>query len=164
MDNSGNLSRRRFIVLASGLTLPAVWVGCRRDSGADADGEPPPAGGSLPPDDNTVSIALSDHPALATDGGYVTIAASGNAPDLLLVRNGARVHAFVNLCTHQACPLEPDSHAGVIRCDSNCGHGSLYSMAGELLQGPSESNLYEFESSLDPDTERLTIRLVLIEG
>ena len=165
MDNSRELSRRRFIALASGLALPVLVVGCRND----AKGDPPDAAGgrtAADPDADapSVSVALSDYPALAEDKGYATIAASGDMADVLLVRDGDTVHAFVNVCTHQACALEPDGEAGLIRCDRNCGHGSIYAMDGQVIQGPSQSDLYEYESEQDADGDHVTIWLVLKES
>ena len=163
MDNSRELSRRRFIALASGLALPVLVVGCRND----AKGDPPGTAGGRTAEDAdaaSVSIALSDYPALAEDKGYATLAASGDMADVLLVRDGDTVHAFVNVCTHQACALEPDGEAGLIRCDRNCGHGSIYAMDGRVLQGPSLSDLYEYESELDAGGDHVAIRLVLKES
>ncbi|MEO2003962.1 MAG: Rieske 2Fe-2S domain-containing protein [Candidatus Poribacteria bacterium] len=167
MDNSRELSRRRFIALASGLTLPVLVAGCRND----AKGDPPDAAGDRTAADAavdaavaSVSVALSDYPALAEDKGYATIAATGDMADVLLVRDGDSVHAFINVCTHQACALEPDGEAGLIRCDRNCGHGSIYAMDGRVIQGPSLSDLYEYESELDAGGDHVTIRPVLKES
>ncbi|MAF12395.1 hypothetical protein CMK11_18270 [Candidatus Poribacteria bacterium] len=147
MSDSRGLSRRRFIALASGLTLPAAWAGCRSR----------PASG----DGAAVSIKLADHPALGAEGGFVTLDSRGAAPAMLLVRDGEAVRAFANLCTHAACPLLPDAADGVIHCDRDCGHGSVYSMAGEVIHGPSTRSLYEFESALDETGVELTIQMVL---
>ena len=83
----------------------------------------------------------------------------------LSAASGCSGHAaFVNLCTHAACPLHPDAADNVIYCDRDCGHGSVYSMQGEVLQGPSERSLYEFKSELGQTGETLTVRLVLKEA
>jgi Rieske Fe-S protein len=112
-------------------------------------------------DGGALSVSLADHPDLGADGGFVTLEGKGAAPAMLLVRDGQTVRAFVNLCTHAACPLRPDAANGVIHCDRDCGHGSIYSMDGEVIQGPSERSLYEFESALDETGEELTIQMVL---
>ncbi len=162
MDDFRGVSRRHFITLASGLAAPLALAGCGRDSErrpakADADRSGPT------PDDEVV-IQLADHPSLAEDGGFVALPAAGQAPALLLVREGNAVRAFVNMCTHQACPLEPVRDDGVIYCDRNCGHGSIYSMAGELITGPSPRGLYEFQSRMVDDGQRVLVSLALKDG
>ncbi len=157
MHDSRRVSRRRFITLASGLALPATLTGCGRDKTHDVDSR-----GKSQAD--AITVQLADHPGLAGDGGFATLPATGPAPALLLVREGDVVRAFANICTHAACPLEPAPDEGVIYCDRDCGHGSVYSMAGDLIAGPSPRGLYEFESQVADGGESVLVRILLKAG
>ena len=162
MDDSRGVSRRHFIALTSGIALPIAFAGCRRDKPTEPRKSPAAVAG--PPPDDAIAVLVADHPELAKDGGFVTLEAAGAAPSLLLVREGDAVRVFANMCTHQSCALDPVEADGVIYCDRNCGHGSIYSMAGEVIAGPSLRSLYEFESWFVDDGQRVLLSLVLKEG
>jgi Rieske Fe-S protein len=162
MDDSRGVSRRHFITLASGMALPIAMVGCGRDK--SAEGDKPAQGQNESQSGDSVTIQLADHPDLAEDGGFVALPAGGKAPAILLVRQGDAVRAFVNMCTHQACPLEPVREESLIYCDRNCGHGSIYSMSGELISGPSPRGLYEYQSRMTDSGQSVLISLVLKDG
>ncbi|MBM3215813.1 Rieske 2Fe-2S domain-containing protein [Candidatus Poribacteria bacterium] len=111
--------------------------------------------------ETTVVPAATLEPLNGADGSVV-VPAAGTAPSLVVSRRDGKVQAFLNLCTHAACPLVAGSD-GTIRCHQDCGHGSVYSAEGEVVRGPSLRPLFRLQSSSE-DGGALKVKLKIANG
>lgn len=107
---------------------------------ACADQETPSISGPVPPvsyriEGALVIVDLANSPALARAAAFI-LADAG----VLLVREGDAYRAFSNVCTHAGCGITEVLAAGV-RC--RC-HGSEFSLAGQVRQGPALTPLTPF--------------------
>ena len=131
------IGRRSFLATAA-VGAVAVLAGCGDGSGSL---------GVLPTE--PVSIAVGDHPNLATLGRLVQV------PNLSIAvkRTGATTfEALSMVCTHQGCETDIVSNAFTCAC-----HGSRFANDGRVLAGPANSPLGRFPTSYDPATDTLTI-------
>jgi len=132
-------------------------LGCRRESGND-----PVLGiAKTKIHDKEIRIALSNYPTLEREGSVVEMAEDAKRPPLLLVRWEGEIRAFMNLCTHAACPLLYDEGRRQIACNPECGHGSVFGVDGSVVRGPATAPLFRFPTTLSEDGETLTVRLRL---
>ena len=149
-------TRRQFLggALLAGLLGK---LGCGKSKrGGEKENERTPS-----PDAERVSFPLAEHPPLAKTDGMTEIPAEGNAPSLVLLRTENGFRAYVNVCTHAACPLEPDAAKRRIYCDRQCGHGSIYGLDGKALAGPSARPLYEYFTEWSEGGDSVTVVLEL---
>lgn len=95
----------------------------------------------------TVDLSLSDNSVLKTTGGSKVI------QNVLVIFNGSNYVALSAICTHQGCTVGYDSSAGNIKCPC---HGSVYSAAGSVINGPAPSPLSSYTVSLSGNTLTIT--------
>lgn len=124
-----DLDRRRFVGVCGGALACAAITGC-----ASLMVRPVTAV------DGRVSLALADHPELATPNGAVAIQVAGSTDPLLVLRTGERQYVVLSpICTHRGCTVEVAGD----RLECPC-HGSQYTREGAVIQGPAERALQRF--------------------
>lgn len=68
----------------------------------------------------------------------------GDVPVILAHTPGGRFRAFSAICTHQGCKVLPDAESPqVLECP--CHRSEFDTYTGEVLKGPAEEDLPEFE-------------------
>ena len=91
-----------------------------------------------------LSVDLTKNPTLKKVGGVVTIDLA-NGSSLAIVRTAAGVKGLsvLNLsCTHQGVTVEQNGSKWL--CPA---HGSQFSLAGKVVQGPARTALFKYPSS-----------------
>ena len=68
---------------------------------------------------------------------------------IIVVRDGGELRAFLAVCTHEGCPLGWNATQRLIRCPC---HGSAFSTAGQVVQGPAQNPLRELPTFVDRDS------------
>lgn len=150
---SGNLteSRRLFIEKAGAAAILGTFglgffTSCSPTEEPDPNGNSNNNGGTNQPNGITISgtsvrIDLSIQTRLANAGGWLLI---NEAKTLVANINGAFV-ALTSVCTHSGCS---DSWSfGNSRFTCTC-HNSIFDTAGRVLQGPANSPLQVFATSV----------------
>ncbi len=87
---------------------------------------------------NEIIVDLTDpgFSPLNTIGGYTYF------NDLIIIRTGDNQYAALSkICTHQGCTVEYDSSVNQLPCPC---HGSLYSISGEVINGPAPQSLKKY--------------------
>jgi nitrite reductase/ring-hydroxylating ferredoxin subunit len=82
--------------------------------------------------------------------GELTGGLTAEGFEVLLVKQGERIHAIADRCAHMGCPLhegELDGH--IVRC--GC-HGSEFTLEGALVHGPATSGQPRFEARIAGDS------------
>jgi Rieske Fe-S protein len=149
-------TRRRFFLAAAAGTAGLVWAGCDGSEGAgDVVTQIARAQTKRP----EVLVRLSGSEEFTRDGASRSVPATAEAPPLLLVRHGGAVVAYVNMCTHSACPLQMAEDARAILCNPECGHGSVYSVGGEVVRGPSTRPLLRLPARFDAASATVRVNL-----
>uniref|UniRef100_UPI00321756D2 QcrA and Rieske domain-containing protein n=1 Tax=uncultured Draconibacterium sp. TaxID=1573823 RepID=UPI00321756D2 len=111
-------------------TAPVLFNSC---SGGDDEMDPSNPGNS---NDILIDLDSSSSANLATIGGYIY---SGS---LIVFRTGENTYmALSKKCTHQGCDVEYNHAAGNIPCPC---HGSKYTTAGIVINGPAATNLTKY--------------------
>jgi cytochrome b6-f complex iron-sulfur subunit len=150
---SGTLSesRRKFIEKA-GLTAVmstfgvAFFTSCSTSEEDDVNPSNTNTGGNsstagITVSGSTITVDLSVQSRLATAGGWLLI---GSAATLVANINGSYV-ALTSVCTHSGCA---DNWAFAnSRFTCTC-HGSVFDSSGGVIQGPANSPLKQFATSL----------------
>lgn len=110
------------------LTAPVLFNSCSDDS---EDLEPTNPGGEI-----SIDLTASAYADLAVVGGY---AYKG---DIIIIRSNDTTYlALSKVCTHQSCTITYSHANGNLPC--GC-HGSVFSTAGAVQEGPAISNLKKF--------------------
>ena len=143
-----NDSRRKFLEMAGlSMTLSlfgmSFFTSC--SSTEDADPATPPVGGGsgngISVSGNTITIDLNVQQGLQTAGNWLLIT---NSRILVANVNGSFV-ALSSVCTHSGCF---DSWTfGNNRFTCRC-HGSVFDLAGQVLQGPANAPLRQFNTEV----------------
>jgi len=151
---SESFSRRQFLKTAGSAallaTLGIVIPGCKDDSnnviGPDDEGDGIEISG------NTIRLNLisPDVARLGDSGGWLLILA---AQTLAVNIDGAQIRAFTSICPHASCDRNWNYVSQQFVC--TC-HGSRFSNAGRLLQGPATRDLTEFAVVRDGNTVTIT--------
>ena len=88
-----------------------------------------------------------------TDGHPVRVHVGGE--DVLVVRDGERLFAIGNRCTHQGAPL----HRGPVRFSGSLDtvqcpvHGSMFGLSdGKVLRGPAMQPVPAYDARVNGDT------------
>ena len=98
---------------------------------------------------NAKVINLSDYPALQGVGGNAQI---GKA---MVFRNSdTKFSAISTICTHKKCDIDFTGDGFECPC-----HGSAFSKAGKVLNGPATKNLRSYKTSFNAETNELTINM-----
>ena len=102
-----------------------------------------------------VDISLSENSALQVVGG--TLALSSNAIDshgmLLYRQNENLVKVYSRNCTHANCTIDAYSSSGFSIC--SC-HGSTYDLNGNVVEGPAENPLKQYNATISGDIITIT--------
>ncbi|GMQ23690.1 hypothetical protein Aoki45_03720 [Algoriphagus sp. oki45] len=141
-------SRRKFLEkagLSMTLSLFGVSFFTSCSSTEDADPTTPPVGGGngngISISGNTISIDLNTQQGLQNAGNWLLIT---NARTLVANVNGSFV-ALTSVCTHSGCF---DSWTfGNNRFTCRC-HGSVFDPSGQVLQGPANAPLQQFNTQV----------------
>jgi hypothetical protein len=109
-----------------------------------------------------ITIILSNHPALATDGGFILINDGGVRGIILYRKNSTTYLAFERNCSFQpndACATV-DVHASTLFMQDACC-GSSFNFEGTPTGRPAWRPLQQYETTLSGST--LTITDTIIE-
>jgi cytochrome b6-f complex iron-sulfur subunit len=71
----------------------------------------------------------------------------------VIIRSGDQIRAVSLTCTHLGCLVEPDQDSFLCPC-----HGSRFSDQGNLLKGPADKDLAEFEIETDDEGQIILIQ------
>ena len=132
-------SRRTFLKVSGGLVTLAT-AGALSACGDDS-------GGNVDTLSERLSIAISDHPELATEGSSALINVGLRSP-LAVTRTGADEFIVTGTeCNHQGCSVGRSGDGWRCPC-----HGSRFALNGALNQGPATAGLTPYDSEFDGDT------------
>ena len=102
-----------------------------------------------------VDISLSENSALQSVGG--TLALSPNPIDshgmLVYRQNENLIKVYSRNCTHANCTVDAYSSSGVSTC--SC-HGSRFDLNGNVLNGPAENPLRQYNASISGNIITIT--------
>ncbi len=132
-----SMTRRDLIqkVLIGGTTfliLSPVMSSCSKDE-ADNGGTPPPQGKKI-----TLDLTNPTYSALNTVGGFFL------TQGLIIANTAGGYVAIDSTCTHQGCTIGYSSTANNFPCPC---HGSVYSVTGAVLNGPTTVALNSYSAS-----------------
>ena len=120
------------------LTAPVLFNSCSEDNSSGGNNNGNNSGG--------VQIDLNDpnYANLKTVGGYVY------KDNLIVIRSSDTVYiALSKLCTHDACTVTYNSSTKQLPCPC---HGSKFSDAGAVLNGPASSPLKKYNVKIEGTT------------
>lgn len=101
-------------------------------------------------DDIVVKLSDEKNKALASVGGCLLL-----DDDNILLRLSETQFLALNLtCKHKGCTVEYNGTKFVCPC-----HGSEYDRNGNVLEGPSKSNLDTYETTYDAASNTVTVKL-----
>jgi len=142
------MNRRELIrnIAAGTVTLfvvPTAFTSCEDDL-------PDPDDNNNPPDDNILSIDLSDdkYSNLGSAGGFV------KEGDIIIINTGDEFIALSSICTHQGCSVAYSSEDNNLPCPC---HGSVFSTTGSVIEGPAENPLRKYDLSQEGDILTITL-------
>ena len=99
------------------------------------------------PVDGRIELALARFPELTEAGGSLAVLPEGSAePVYVIAQDDGTFVALSPICTHLGCTVEITGERLVCPC-----HGSTYSRAGAVLQGPAERPLTRYPAHLSFD-------------
>jgi len=117
------------------LVVPSVLQSCSKDSSMDPVPGPGTGGGPL-----TIDLTLSDYSSLNTSGNYKVV------NGIIIINVGGVFKALSSVCTHEGCTVGFDSASGNLKCPC---HGSQFTTAGSVVNGPATSSLRTYTIALD---------------
>lgn len=141
------MNRRDLIqrVLVGGAVLvvaPSVLESCTKGSSGDM-------GGVVTPTRIDLELSSPLNSALGSAGGWMVV------QNTIIINTGNGTYAALSsVCTHQGCTVEYNSSADRIQCPC---HGSQFTTAGSVVQGPAARPLQTFPASVSGNI--LTIML-----
>lgn len=125
------------------LTAPMLFNSCSSDDGG---GEEPPGGGD--PGGITIDLSLPAYSELANVGGFAY------NKDIIIFRTGETAYlALSKICTHSQCTITYSHADGNLPCPC---HGSKFSTAGAVLNGPAASSLKTYTVKKEGNTLIIT--------
>jgi Rieske Fe-S protein len=99
-----------------------------------------------------------DVSTLSTDGSSVVARVPGpDGAPILVTRVHGRLRALSLHCTHEGCPVGSTPVNGVLRCPC---HGSQFDLEGNVLHGPADEPLGQYETHYDAAHHRLRINFI----
>ncbi len=155
------MTRKEFLIkvgIGAGVTIlsPMVFNACEEsevspDEDDDSDGDD---GSNDNGDDNsddkvdfTIDLSEDDYSDLQEEGGYVY------ENDIIIAYLGNDEYiALSKICTHNQCTVDFDADEEIIYCDC---HGSEFEIDGDVISGPAEDPLKEYNTELDGQTLRV---------
>jgi len=123
-----SINRRELMVL-TGAALAAGVCGCASNGGAAGDAWTGPLRFELGP---VSAIKQGGDARWEKSGGF------------FLVREGAKIFAVSAICSHKHCPLILKGNEYLCDC-----HGSTFTLAGVVQQGPAFRSLQRFGLAVD---------------
>jgi len=112
-------------------------------------------------------VAPSNGAATSTSVDVSKLTADGMAtlapipgPDgapILVTRTGGKLLALSLHCTHEGCPVGSTPVNGILRCPC---HGSQFDLAGNVVHGPADTPLGQYETSYDSAHHRLRVNFI----
>jgi cytochrome b6-f complex iron-sulfur subunit len=103
--------------------------------------------------DNKVVLCLDDHPKLQDVDGSELV--DSNAGKLIVVRTSEqKVIALSSKCTHAGCDVKWQKASSTLYCPC---HGSEFDKHGDVLQGPANRPLPEYDAVLEGDAVTITL-------
>jgi len=132
------MDRKEFLS-AFGVGLAAVCAGCLA-SCSKSDTTPPTGGGPGPNPPTRVNFAVDLNSEIKNVGDAIT----KNGVIVVRLATGTAIGSFSAVqvaCTHQGTAIEFNSSQGNFVCPN---HGSRFSSAGAVLNGPATSNLKKY--------------------
>lgn len=144
------LTRRKFIS-ASGVIVSSLLAGGNLMTYCGSTKSPTEKTSS-----DTYTIDLSD-PAnevlQKTDGAKKFDVPGQTLPVIVIRLSETEVIALSSKCTHQGCEVDNPSN-GIILCPC---HGSEFDLHGDVLRGPAQLPLHQFQSKFEGNIITLTI-------
>ncbi len=150
---------RRLVVQALGVTAAASLLGLGCGGGGDDEPTPdaadPLAGTTMCGANLCVLLNDPANMLLLDVAGSRVITLPGEK--LLVVRTAADGFAVLSaVCTHAGCTVRYDAPSDQVACPC---HGSRYSLAGAVAQGPAARSLKRYLTTYDAAAQTLTIML-----
>lgn len=100
---------------------------------------------------STVTLKVTDYPALANVGGIALVTTGGER--LAIVRTGASTYvALSRVCPHQGGIV--NISGGGFQCPQ---HGAMFSATGQWMGGQPTTNMHAYATSFDANTQVLTV-------
>jgi Rieske Fe-S protein len=130
-------TRRGFLAATGAATLGTCLTACGEDQGLDV----------LRRD---LTLQLSDHPELETEGQSALIEAGLRAPIAVTLLGPGDYLVTGTECNHQGCPVERSGPGWGCTC-----HGARFLLDGQISRGPATKPLTRYQWTLDGD--QLTI-------
>jgi len=136
---------RRQFFQQLGAVLAAAWASaCHR----------PVAGAAVGPA-TSVNVNVA---SLTTDGATAVAPIPGpDGAPILVSRVHGKLLALSLHCTHEGCPVGSTPVNGVLRCPC---HGSQFDLEGNVLHGPADTPLGQYETSYDARHHTLKVNFV----
>ena len=142
-SGDGALDRREFLGQATLASVAIVLGAC---------GGGPTGPGDVTPGPSSISVKLSDFPALNAIGGIAAVGTVLLSP-VAVVRTGQSSYlALSRICTHASCVIDLASSGFSCPC-----HGSRYDSQGNVTNGPAPRPLARLTATLSADGTTLTI-------
>ena len=123
------MNRREILKnLASGsvalFVVPTVLTSCEKEDPDDGN-----------PNELEIDLTDSQYSNLATAGGSAVV------NNIIVFNTGDQYIALSSICTHNGCGVSYDHSAGNLPCPC---HGSVFSTAGSVLEGPADAPLKSY--------------------
>jgi Rieske Fe-S protein len=152
-NQKGQLSieRREFLKKAGGFAImgffgTSFFTACNDDTQDPINVDSNSEGINI--DGNTITIDLSIIEELNSSGGWLLITEAQ-----ALVVNDGEIKALSSVCTHSNCDRNWSLSNGNFRC--SC-HGSVFTTDGEVITGPANRPLIQFDVSINGDILTIT--------
>ncbi len=141
------MNRRELLKsIAAGTTtlfvVPVVLTSCESET-IDPDANKDPNTEEL-----TIDMTEAKYSVLGTAGGFVI------EGSIIIINTGQGFLALSSVCTHNGCKVSYDHAAGNLPCPC---HGSVFSTAGAVLNGPAASPLQKYTISQEGDILTITL-------
>lgn len=141
------MNRRELLKsIAAGTTtlfvVPAFLTSCESET-IDPDANKDPNTGEL-----TIDMTEAKYSVLGTAGGYVI------EGSIIIINTGQGFLALSSVCTHSGCKVSYDHASGNLPCPC---HGSVFSTAGAVLNGPAVSPLPTYDITQEGDILTITL-------
>jgi thiosulfate dehydrogenase [quinone] large subunit len=134
--SEGSISRRHLLVVAAG-SAALTACGGMANPHADAATDSNPNDGGDAADDAAMTTDAAMCSPTGDMAGMVTDFAMGtwtlnSGLNLIIAHDAGGLYAYTSICTHEGCPVNPPSSAGISYCPC---HGSRFDGNGNVLSG-----------------------------
>ena len=135
------MDRKEFLSLigmtAGGVVLSACFGSCQKETTSP----------STVSKDFTLDLTQTSNAALKNNGGYLVT----NGVIVAKTTSGAYI-AVTSACTHEGTTVSFDSGNNRFHCSN---HGANFSTTGAVLNGPANTDLQQFKTSLSGNSLRI---------